>query len=153
MIDWMLFWNVTDQLGACAERWGHMIDWMLSWNVTCRLGLMINNEVSWFLPVVLENWAHDFFLTALVYLRSCIFLNRFGYLDNLSLVGTAAEESGGYFPDILDMLEEIPVLHLVSSMRGASLLKSANIRILNRQNSESYSGQVFQDLFLVWANL
>ncbi len=41
-------------------------------------------------------------------------MNRFGYLDNLSLVGTAAEESGGYFPDILDMLEEIPVLHLVS---------------------------------------
>ena len=80
-------------------------------------------------------------------------MTRFGYLDNLSLVGTAAEESGGYFPDILDMLEEIPVLHLVSSMRGASLLKSANIRILNRQNSESYSGQVFQDLFLVWANL
>jgi hypothetical protein len=29
-------------------------------------------------------------------------------------VGTAAEESGGYFPDILDMLEEIPVLHLVN---------------------------------------
>ncbi len=45
--------------------------------------------------------------------------NRFGYLDNLSLVGTAAEESGGYFPDILDMLEEIPVLHLVSSIRGS----------------------------------
>ena len=43
-------------------------------------------------------------------------LSRFGYLDNLSLVGTAAEESGGYFPDILDMMEEIPILNLVSSL-------------------------------------
>jgi len=35
---------------------------------------------------------------------------RFGHLDNLSIVGAAAEESGGYFPDVLDMLDEIPVL-------------------------------------------
>ncbi len=42
-----------------------------------------------------------------------ILVFRFGYLDNISLVGTAAEESGGYFPDILDMLEEIPILSLV----------------------------------------
>jgi hypothetical protein len=76
-------------------------------------------------------------------------LNRFGYLDNLSLVGTAAEESGGYFPDILDMLEEIPVLHLVSSMRGASLSESANIRSPNGLKSESYSVRVIHDLFLV----
>merc|ERR1719225_1419769 len=35
---------------------------------------------------------------------------RFGHLDNLSLVGTASEEAGGYFPDILDMLDEIPIV-------------------------------------------
>ena len=43
-----------------------------------------------------------------------VVLLRFGYLDNISLVGTAAEENGGYFPDILDMMEEIPILALVS---------------------------------------
>jgi len=37
---------------------------------------------------------------------------RFGFLDNISLVGAVAEESGGYLPDILDMLEEIPILNL-----------------------------------------
>ena len=41
---------------------------------------------------------------------------RYGHLDNLSLVGTASEEAGGFFPDILDMLDEIPILSLVSSM-------------------------------------
>ena len=40
---------------------------------------------------------------------------RYGHLDNLSLVGTASEEAGGFFPDILDMLDEIPILSLVSS--------------------------------------
>ena len=38
---------------------------------------------------------------------------RFGHLENLSLVGTASEESGGFFPDVLDMLDEIPILSLV----------------------------------------
>jgi hypothetical protein len=38
---------------------------------------------------------------------------RFGYLDNISLVGTVSEESGGYIPDVLDMLEESPFLRLV----------------------------------------
>ena len=38
---------------------------------------------------------------------------RFGFLDNLSLVGTVSEESGGYIPDVLDMLEESPFLRLV----------------------------------------
>ena len=39
---------------------------------------------------------------------------RFGFLDNISLVGTVAEESGGFFPDILDMLDENPFLRMVS---------------------------------------
>ena len=39
---------------------------------------------------------------------------RFGFLDNISLVGTVAEEAGGYIPDVLDMLEESPFLRLVS---------------------------------------
>lgn len=38
---------------------------------------------------------------------------RFGFLDNISLVGTVSEESGGYLPDVLDMLEENPFLRLV----------------------------------------
>jgi len=38
---------------------------------------------------------------------------RFGNLDNISLVGTVSEESGGYIPDVLDMLEESPFLRLV----------------------------------------
>ena len=38
---------------------------------------------------------------------------RYGHLDNLSLVGTASEEAGGFFPDILDMLDEIPILSQV----------------------------------------
>ena len=41
---------------------------------------------------------------------------RFGHLDNLSLVGTASEEAGGFFPDILDMLDEIPILSLVRDL-------------------------------------
>ena len=39
---------------------------------------------------------------------------RFGFLDNISLVGTVAEETGGYIPDVIDMLEESPFLRLVS---------------------------------------
>lgn len=41
---------------------------------------------------------------------------RFGYLDNISLVGTVSEESGGYIPDVLDMLEESPFLKLVRNV-------------------------------------
>ena len=41
---------------------------------------------------------------------------RYGHLDNLSLVGTASEEAGGFFPDILDMLDEIPILSLVTEL-------------------------------------
>lgn len=39
---------------------------------------------------------------------------RFGFLDNISLVGTVSEESGGYIPDVLDILEESPFLRIVS---------------------------------------
>ena len=39
---------------------------------------------------------------------------RMGFLDNISLVGTVAEETGGYIPDVLDMLQESPFLRLVS---------------------------------------
>ena len=38
---------------------------------------------------------------------------RYGFLDNISLVGTVSEESGGYIPDVLDMLEECRFLRLV----------------------------------------
>ena len=53
-------------------------------------------------------------------LRICFIHNAvpfigFGFLDNLSLVGTVSEEAGGFMPDILDMLEESPFLRLVST--------------------------------------
>jgi hypothetical protein len=47
---------------------------------------------------------------------------RMGYLDNISLVGTVAEESGGYIPDVLDMLEESPFLRLTMPWSSNSIL-------------------------------
>lgn len=41
---------------------------------------------------------------------------RYGPLHQISLVGTAHEEVGGYFPDVLDKLEENPFLNAVSIM-------------------------------------
>lgn len=38
---------------------------------------------------------------------------RCGPLHQVSLVGTAHEEVGGYFPDLLDKLEENPFLNMV----------------------------------------
>ena len=48
---------------------------------------------------------------------------RMGFLDNISLVGTVAEESGGYIPDVLDMLEESPFLRLVRKCLMLNILK------------------------------
>lgn len=48
---------------------------------------------------------------------------RFGHLDNISLVGTVAEESGGYIPDVIDMLEENPFLRLTMPWGVSSKLK------------------------------
>lgn len=39
---------------------------------------------------------------------------RYGPLHQISIVGTAHEEVGGYFPDLLDMLENNHFLKLVS---------------------------------------
>lgn len=39
---------------------------------------------------------------------------RYGPLHQVSLVGTAHEEVGGYFPDFLDLLQENPFLNAVS---------------------------------------
>lgn len=39
---------------------------------------------------------------------------RYGPLHQISLVGTAHEEVGGYFPDLLSKLEENPFLKVVS---------------------------------------
>ena len=52
---------------------------------------------------------------------------RFGHLDNLSLVGTASEEAGGFFPDILDMLDEIPILSLVSQCYTTNIFLSSQL--------------------------
>jgi lysine-specific demethylase 9 len=40
---------------------------------------------------------------------------RHGPLHQLSLVGTINEESGGYFPKMLNLLEESPFLRMVSN--------------------------------------
>jgi len=53
---------------------------------------------------------------------------RFGHLENLSLVGTASEESGGYFPDILDMLDEIPIVSQTLPWGDKSLLHDEIMR-------------------------
>uniref|UniRef100_A0A0K2T7H5 Putative LOC100124245 [Nasonia vitripennis] n=1 Tax=Lepeophtheirus salmonis TaxID=72036 RepID=A0A0K2T7H5_LEPSM len=47
---------------------------------------------------------------------------RYGHLDNISLVGTVAEESGGFFPDILDMIEDDPFLRQVMPWGPLSIL-------------------------------
>ena len=57
---------------------------------------------------------------------------RFGHLDNLSLVGTASEEAGGYFPDILDMLDEIPIVSQTLPWGEKSVLHEEILR--NKSN-------------------
>ena len=52
---------------------------------------------------------------------SCWLILRFGHLDNLSLVGTASEEAGGYFPDILDMLDEIPIVRWFIALENVNI--------------------------------
>merc|ERR1711899_722511 len=47
---------------------------------------------------------------------------RMGFLDNISLVGTVAEESGGYIPDVIDILEESPFLRLTTPWCDNSIL-------------------------------
>eukprot|EP00095_Tigriopus_kingsejongensis_P012585 maker-scaffold642_size120736-snap-gene-0.17 protein:Tk12585 transcript:maker-scaffold642_size120736-snap-gene-0.17-mRNA-1 annotation:"round spermatid basic protein 1" len=51
---------------------------------------------------------------------------RYGFLDNISLVGTVSEEAGGFFPDILDMLEENPFLRLSMPWGDLSVLCDMN---------------------------
>lgn len=45
---------------------------------------------------------------------------RYGPLHQISLVGTAHEEVGGYFPDLLNKMEENPFLKAVSASSDAS---------------------------------
>lgn len=42
---------------------------------------------------------------------------RYGPLHQISLVGTAHEEVGGFFPDMLEMLQENPFLDVVSTLQ------------------------------------
>ena len=60
---------------------------------------------------------------------------RMGFLDNISLVGTVAEETGGYIPDVLDMLQESPFLRLVSFF-----LSYINVHTLYLQGVQTLSG-------------
>ncbi|CAH1153537.1 unnamed protein product [Phaedon cochleariae] len=46
---------------------------------------------------------------------------RYGPLHQISIVGTAHEEVGGFFPDILEMLEESPFLHLTMPWGALSI--------------------------------
>lgn len=51
---------------------------------------------------------------------------RFGPLHQISIVGTAHEEVGGYFPDILDLLEENQFLQMVSKFIQLFYLHKTN---------------------------
>ena len=72
---------------------------------------------------------------------------RYGHLDNLSLVGTASEEAGGFFPDILDMLDEIPILSLVSSMYFISVRSLLACMLLQNNDRLSKNWNVSISLF------
>lgn len=43
---------------------------------------------------------------------------RYGPLHQVSLAGTAHEEVGGYFPDLLDKLEENQFLKMVTTVQA-----------------------------------
>jgi len=61
---------------------------------------------------------------------------RFGPLNQISLVGTVHEEVGGYFPELLDMIEESPFSRLVSPWGEMSSLKMSSPQ-------ESNDGPIF----------
>lgn len=55
---------------------------------------------------------------------------RYGPLHQISLVGTAHEEVGGYFPDLLNKLEENPFLKAVSVFPFISVEKVSFVFVL-----------------------
>ena len=80
---------------------------------------------------------------------------RFGHLDNISLVGTVAEESGGYIPDVIDMLEENPFLRLVSKTMS-TLFFSCMSRGSTAKSSDDFTCRlifgliIHLDFWVVW---
>jgi len=61
---------------------------------------------------------------------------RYGPLHQISLVGTVHEEVGGYFPDLLQKLEENPFLKMVSTfyiMYKACVLVCVYVHIMSRK--------------------
>ena len=54
-----------------------------------------------------------------------------GGLLQLSLVETVAEESGGYMPELLDMMETDPFLHLTLPWGGLSIMSNSDRRKSN----------------------
>jgi lysine-specific demethylase 9 len=48
---------------------------------------------------------------------------RYGPLNNISVVGTVHEEQGGYFPDLLEVLEKDPFLKQVMPWGALSAVK------------------------------
>lgn len=63
---------------------------------------------------------------------------RYGPLHQVSLVGTAHEEVGGYFPDVLDKLEENPFLNAVKEDNRKVKFISNNVFISRRCLGEAY---------------
>lgn len=56
------------------------------------------------------------------------------------MVGVAAEESGGFFPDILDMLDEIPLLSLTLPWGDRSVLHQ---QISRNKSNDGRSSLIF----------
>jgi hypothetical protein len=56
---------------------------------------------------------------------------RSGGLNQLSLVGTVHEESGGYFPDYLAILEKSPFLKLIMPWGDMTILENTSPRDSN----------------------
>ncbi|XP_065349732.1 lysine-specific demethylase RSBN1L isoform X2 [Cloeon dipterum] len=56
---------------------------------------------------------------------------RYGPLNNISIVGTVHEEQGGFFPDLLQILEQDPFLKQVMPWGGLSAVKMSTPRESN----------------------
>lgn len=69
---------------------------------------------------------------------------RYGPLHQISLVGTVHEEVGGYFPDLLQKLEENPFLKMVSTSQIYVLIYRTFVNVIM-----SYFRQCLGDLCLL----
>lgn len=74
---------------------------------------------------------------------------RYGPLHQISLVGTVHEEVGGYFPDLLQKLEENPFLKMVSTSQSIYVFIVHSLLMYIANMIVSYSRQCLGDLYLL----